>query len=272
MPELPEVESLRRLLAPHLEGRLVLGADVRERRLRAPIAPRFARLVCRRRVRALDRRGKYLVARLDRGALLLHLGMSGNLRLYEGRPPAPGRHDHVDLRFEGGRVLRLRDPRRFGLVDLLEGDPEDDARLRRLGPEPLDPSLDARRLREAAGGRATPIWAFLQDARRLAGVGNIYAAEALHVAGVHPLRPAGRLSLARWKRLLEAVREVLLLAIEEGGTTLRDHGDPWGRPGGYGERRRVYGREGEACLRCGRTVKRVVRLGRSAFFCPGCQF
>ncbi len=201
-------------------------------------------------------------------------GLPGGAR----RPPPeapPGERLHQPRDLEGEQVGE--DPVRGAgvpleeLVDLLEGDPARDRRLRRLGPEPFDPSLDGRRLREAARGRVTPVWAFLQDGRRLAGVGNIYAAEALHEAGVHPLRPAGSLSLARWERLLGALREVLALAIEEGGTTLRDHGDPWGRPGGYGERRRVYGREGEPCPRCGRRVERVVRLGRSAFFCPGCQ-
>ena len=279
MPELPEVETVRRTLAPHLVGRRVTEVVVRNQALRVRVDRRaLAARVAGHRIGALRRRAKYLLAEVEGGAVLvLHLGMSGRLTVVPRALPLH-KHDHLVFRLEprAGRPLeelRFRDPRRFGLAVVLDtGEVAGSALFRHLGPEPLDPAaLDAERLRARARGRRAPIKSLLLDARLLVGVGNIYACESLHRAGIDPRTPADRLGPRRWERVLGAVREVLAGSIAEGGTSLNDYRDGEGRPGLYQVTLAVYGREGEPCRGCGRRIRRIVQSGRSTFFCGGCQ-
>jgi formamidopyrimidine-DNA glycosylase len=269
MPELPEVETVRRGLAPHLEGHRLRGVRAREGRLRWPVADDLDARLRGRRVLALERRGKYLLLRLDRGSLICHLGMSGSLRLC-GEADAPGKHDHVDLLLDDGRLLRYRDPRRFGAL-LWSAAPERHPLLAHLGVEPLSPEFDGSRLHALCRGRSTSIKALLMDARRIVGVGNIYANEALFHAGIDPRLAAGRLGRPRCARLAEAIRDTLTRAIAAGGSSLRDFVDGHGQPGYFQQTYSVYGRAGEPCRRCGGDIELLRQNGRSTFFCPRCQ-
>ncbi|MEF8982862.1 bifunctional DNA-formamidopyrimidine glycosylase/DNA-(apurinic or apyrimidinic site) lyase [Thiohalorhabdus sp.] len=275
MPELPEVEVTRQGIAPHLEGRLLRGAQVRESRLRWPVPADLDALVRDREVAAVRRRAKYLIldlARSDRPttALLIHLGMSGSLRVVPEATPLH-RHDHLDLRIEGGSVLRLRDPRRFGAVLWTETEPEGHERLAGLGPEPLGHELTGAYLYRRSRGRTATVKAFLMDASVVVGVGNIYASEALFRAGIHPGRAAGRLGRTRYTRLAGAVQQILTEAIAAGGTTLRDFTDSEGAPGYFRQQLAVYGHEGAPCPGCGRALRRAVIAQRASFFCTRCQ-
>lgn len=269
MPELPEVETTRRGIAPHLEGRVITGALVRDARLRWPV-PDLGALLAGRRVLAVERRAKYLLLRFAHGTLIAHLGMSGSLRVLPSDSPAR-RHDHVDLVF-GDRCLRLHDPRRFGALLWSPGaDPLQHPRLRDLGPEPFDVAFDGAYLHRAARGRRAPIKALLMDGRVVVGVGNIYATESLFLAGIHPARASGRVSLARLERLATEVKAVLGRAVERGGTTLRDFVNESGEPGYFAQELFVYGRAGQPCRRCGQTI-RTRQIGqRASAYCPGCQ-
>lgn len=273
MPELPEVESTRRSLLGPLLGRRVLALTVREARLRWPVPPDLPQILAGQQVLGIDRRAKYLLWRFTNGTLLVHLGMSGSLRVLG---PGAGDqclrpHDHLEFRFDDGTVLRYHDPRRFGSVHWLDGDPALHALLRELGPEPLEPGFDGDTLWRAGRERRVPVKQLLMDGAVVVGVGNIYASESLFLAGVDPRRKANRVSRARYARLAGAVREVLGQAVATGGTTLRDYVDGNGQPGEFALRLNVYGREGEACPHC-TTEIRQVRLGqRSTFFCPNCQ-
>jgi formamidopyrimidine-DNA glycosylase len=269
MPELPEVETVRRGLAPDLLGQRMQGAAVRQTRLRWPVPEDLDARLCQRRIEAVERRGKYLLLRLDHGCLILHLGMSGSLRIQDGAVP-PGRHDHVDLRLEDGRVLRLRDPRRFGAV-LWSETPAEHPLLASLGIEPLHADFDANWLHAATRGRAAPIKAFIMDAHHIVGVGNIYANESLFLARLHPATAAGRLSLARCTRLVEAIKVTLEAAIRAGGSSLRDFVDGHGNPGYFQQGYQVYGRAGEACPRCGGVILSLRQSGRATYYCPRCQ-
>ncbi len=273
MPELPEVEVLRRSLAPRLEGRRLGRVVVRESRLREPVSVAKLRRDCsRQRVLDLRRRAKYLLVDLTGDkTLVVHLGMSGRLTLGpKGRPEEA--HEHVAIEVEDDGELRFRDPRRFGLVfsaptRLLERD----RHFCHLGVEPLDGAFDGAYLAELAAGRKAPIKSFLMDARNVVGVGNIYVCEALFRAGVHPWRRAGRIARPRWDRIAASIREVLAEAIAEGGTTLNDFADGSGEAGYFQVALDVYGREGEDCSRCGRTLRRKTLSNRGTFYCPGCQ-
>lgn len=270
MPELPEVETTRRGVAPHVEGRRVRQLIVREPRLRWPVPPELAQRLAGQTVERLQRRAKYLLFRTGSGTLLWHLGMSGSLRvLLQPRPPAS--HDHLDLLFEGGACLRYRDPRRFGSLHWVEGDPYAHPLLAHLGPEPFDPGFDGDYLYRLSRGRRTAVKSFLMDAETVVGVGNIYANESLFRAGVHPGRRAGAVGLERYRQLAEAVRLVLRAAIAAGGTTLRDFVDSDGAAGYFSQQLSVYGRVGEPCPGCERPI-RSTRLGqRATYFCPHCQ-
>lgn len=270
MPELPEVETTRRGIGPLIAGAEVTDVVVRDHRLRWPVPGDLAAQLRGRSVRSLDRRAKYLLLRMDDPTLIIHLGMSGSLQLVcDDR--APGRHDHVDLLFSGGQVLRYTDPRRFGSFHVTAGEPADHPLLARLGPEPLEAAFTGDWLYRRSRGRRQAVKAFIMDAATVVGVGNIYAAEALFRAGVHPARPAGRVGPARYGRLAEAVREVLADAITAGGTTLRDFVDGGGRPGYFRQSLYVYGRAGEPCPACGRPL-RLIRVGqRSTCYCTRCQ-
>ncbi|MFA9461392.1 bifunctional DNA-formamidopyrimidine glycosylase/DNA-(apurinic or apyrimidinic site) lyase [Thiohalorhabdus methylotrophus] len=271
MPELPEVEVTRLGIQPHTEGRLLEGARIREPRLRWPVPEGLHERLRGRRIRAVERRAKYLLLRLEPGGtLLIHLGMSGSLRVVPAEtPPAP--HDHVDLLLEDGRVLRLRDPRRFGAVLWTEEAPEIHPRLAGLGPEPLSPALTGTHLHRRSRGRKLAVKSFLMDPQVVVGVGNIYASEALFRAGIHPGREAGRIGRERYDRLARAVAEVLEAAIAAGGTTLRDFTSSDGAPGYFRQQLAVYGHAGAACPGCGATIEKAVIGQRSSFFCPKCQ-
>ncbi len=269
MPELPEVETTRLGIAPHLIGRTVSGVLVRERRLRWPVPARLARALPGQMIKDVWRRAKYLLLTLDHGSLILHLGMSGSLRIVADSQP-PGKFDHLDLVLDNGRCLRLRDPRRFGSAHWTEAAPERHVLLERLGPEPLGPDFTPDYLFRVTRGRRRAVRDLLLDSHIVAGIGNIYANEALFRASIDPRRAAGRISRDRCARLIEALRVTLAAAIRAGGTTLRDFSSN-GRPGYFQQTLAVYGRRGEPCPECGAAV-RAVRLGqRSAFFCPRCQ-
>lgn len=268
MPELPEVEVTRLGLEPGLAGRVISGVAVRQPRLRWPISPGVHTLAGRT-IRRVRRRGKYLLVDCGDGHLIIHLGMSGSLRLL-ARGIVPGKHDHFDLLL-GDRVLRLRDPRRFGAVLWTAESPEAHPLLAHLGIEPLSRALDAARLHALTRGHRAPIKQFLMDGRRVVGVGNIYANESLFRAGINPRMPAGRLSLEQCKRLSSAIKHTLRAAIRAGGSSLRDFVGTDGNQGYFQQRYWVYDRAGERCRRCGGQVKRIVQGQRATYFCAGCQ-
>lgn len=270
MPELPEVETTLRGIAPHVVGQCIVTVEVRERRLRWPV-PRAVDELAGCRISAASRRGKYLLLEVEgQGTLILHLGMSGSLRLVNPNVEWR-RHDHLAIRLASGRELRLHDPRRFGCVLFTRGDPQRHKLLRELGPEPLGETFDADCLATAARGRKVAIKQCIMNSHVVVGVGNIYACEALFMAGIHPTRAAGRISRARLAALVAAIREVLGASIKQGGTTLRDFLHEDGKPGYFKQSLRVYDREGEPCRVCGGPVRRAVQGGRSTFYCPQCQ-
>lgn len=269
MPELPEVETTRRGLAPHLVGRRVTAVDVRQPRLRWPVAPELSAHLPGQRIDAIERRAKYLLVHVQSGSALLHLGMSGALRVLPADAP-PGPHDHVDWRLDSGRVLRYTDPRRFG-CQLWQPPGEIHPLLAGLGPEPLSDEFDGDVLWRRSRGRSAAVKLLLMDAAVVVGVGNIYANEALFAAGIHPKRAAGTVSRARFARLADEVKRILAHAIARGGTTLRDFISPDGAPGYFEQELAVYGRGGEPCRACGTPI-RVGTIGqRSTFHCPRCQ-
>lgn len=269
MPELPEVETTRRGIEPHVVGRTVSTLDVRQPRLRWPVPAELSALLPGKTVEAVKRRGKYLLLQFDCGYLLVHLGMSGSLRVVE-RSKTPGKHDHVDLCLSDGKALRLTDPRRFGAV-LWQDANEVHELLAHLGPEPLSDEFDDQYLLAKAKGRKTAIKTFLMDSKVVVGVGNIYANEALFAAGIHPKRAAGQISAARMNRLVYEVKRVLAAAIEQGGTTLKDFVGGDGKPGYFKQQLNVYGRAGEPCVSCKKPLKEI-RLGqRATVYCSHCQ-
>ncbi|EIK54950.1 formamidopyrimidine/5-formyluracil/ 5-hydroxymethyluracil DNA glycosylase [Stutzerimonas stutzeri TS44] len=269
MPELPEVETTRRGIVPYLVGQRVSRVIVRERRLRWPIPEDLDVRLSGQRIEAVERRAKYLLIRFEAGTLIAHLGMSGSLRLVEGTLP-PARHEHVDLLLESGQALRYTDPRRFGAL-LWSDDPLNHVLLARLGPEPLSETFDGERLFQLSRGRSMAVKPFIMDNAVVVGVGNIYASEALFAAGIDPRRPAGSISRARYLKLADEIKRILALAIERGGTTLRDFVGGDGKPGYFQQELFVYGRGGEFCKHCGTTL-REVRLGqRASVYCSRCQ-
>lgn len=272
MPELPEVETVCRGLAPRLVGRAIVRVDQRCDALRIPLPPRFAERVTGRRIAAIGRRAKYILVHLDDGAVMLvHLGMSGRLVLHNGSPRAPGRHDHVIFHTDDGGHLTFNDPRRFGLITLAAADElERHPLLAGLGPEPLDEGFTGTALAARLAGKRTPIKAALMDQRVVAGLGNIYACESLFHAGLSPRRMASTVRRRRAARLVAAVREVLRAAIEAGGSSLRDYVQASGQRGYFQHRFSVYNRAGEPCpgCDCGGAIRRIVQAGRSTFYCP----
>lgn len=270
MPELPEVETTRRGLEPLIVGRTVTGVRVHNRALRWPVPPGLERTLAGQTFLAVGRRSKYLLMRCDGGTLIIHLGMTGHLRVVPADEPRR-KHDHVELLLDDGRALRFNDSRRFGAILWSQDDPLAHPLLRNLGPEPFDGSFTAGYLAGRAQGRVVAVKPFLMDAKTVVGVGNIYASEALFRAGIDPRRPAGKVSRAAFARLVKEVRAVLLEAIEAGGTTIRDFANSDGEPGYFRISLRVYGRSGEGCVVCGAPIKQV-RLGqRSTYFCAKCQ-
>ncbi|BAV32952.1 5-hydroxymethyluracil DNA glycosylase [Sulfuricaulis limicola] len=270
MPELPEVETTRRGIEPHTVGRTVVRLVVRNPALRWRVTPKLVQEFSGQTIRSVTRRGKYLLFATDAGAAILHLGMSGSLRVAPCTQAA-NIHDHVDIVLDNGDCLRLHDPRRFGCLLWTRDDPQKHKLLRDLGPEPLAADFSGDHLFVKSRRRKRAIRDFLLDSRVLAGIGNIYANEALFAAGLRPMRAAGRISKDQYARLTQAIRATLNRALKAGGTTLRDFRNGRGEPGYFQLSLNVYGRGGERCLVCGTAIK-AKRLGqRSAFFCPKCQ-
>ncbi len=270
MPELPEVETTRRGLEPLLVGQRIRAAVVRERRLRQPVPRRLPQLVAGATIRGLARRGKYLLVDCGTGTLIVHLGMSGRLWVVRDGA-APARHDHFDLVLANGTVVRLRDPRRFGLVLWQAGDPLAHALLARIGIEPLSDAFDGAWLHRVTRNRGAAIKQVLMNGHIVAGVGNIYANEALFHAGIHPRTPARRVSRARCDRLAEKIRYTLELAITAGGSSLRDYVAADGMAGNFQSQFMVYGRADSPCQRCGTAIREIRQGQRSTFYCPKCQ-
>ena len=285
MPELPEVETVRRALVPVMEGRRILSAHVGRPDLRWPLPDRLASRLAGRQVGGLQRRGKFALLPLDRGeTILLHLGMSGSIRIHQTKPPI-GKHDHIILTMSAApdaaagvgpspqevaqNWVVFNDPRRFGWLDLFTG--ETHPMLADMGPEPLGNGFSASYLVSALAGRTGPIKTALLNQALVAGIGNIYACEALFLAGLSPRRKAGSIRGGRAERLVAAIRTVLTHAIEDGGTSLRDHVQPGGEIGYFVQRLSVYGRAGQACRICDSTIRSITQSGRSSFYCPDCQ-
>jgi formamidopyrimidine-DNA glycosylase len=270
VPELPEVETTRRGIRGALRGRHIVELVVREPRLRWRIDASLPALLTGRVVRDVRRRAKYLLIDLDGGTLILHLGMSGSLRVL-APATALRPHDHYDLLVDSGRCLRFNDPRRFGSLHWVAGDANEHPLLAGLGPEPLESSFDADYLVARARRRKVAIKQFLMDQKVVVGVGNIYASEALHRAGINPRRPAGRIARPRYEALVGAIRQVLGEAIRQGGTTLRDYVNADGTPGYFRQKLYVYERTGKPCRRCRTPIRQIVQGQRSTYFCPRCQ-
>ena len=285
MPELPEVETVRRGLAPAMEGRRIVTVEARRPDLRFPLPARFSERLAGARIGPLARRGKYLIAPLDTGeALMAHLGMSGRFTVvategaqrpgdfYYAAPPDPT-HTHVVFALEGGVRVEYNDPRRFGFMDLLPGEWEQAGPFAAMGPEPLGNGFSGAHLAAVFEGRTQNVKASLLDQRLVAGLGNIYVCEALHRVGISPKRAAGRIGAARREALAAAFRQVLEEAITAGGSSLKDYAQADGALGYFQHGFRVYDREGDACLTpaCGGIVRRIVQAGRSTFYCSDCQ-
>lgn len=270
MPELPEVETTRRGIEPHIAGHTILAVIVREPRLRWPVPENIHQILSGKTIVRVKRRAKYLLLDTGSGHLILHLGMSGSLRVLATDTPAE-KHDHIDILFSNGQRLRYTDPRRFGAVLWSESPLHEHKLLKNLGPEPLDGEFTPERLYRMSRGKRVPIKTFIMDNKVVVGVGNIYASEALFKAGIRPDRACEKISRSRYERLVEAIKETLAKAIEQGGTTLRDFVGGDGKPGYFQQELAVYGRAGQPCIKCG-TLIQTIKLGnRSSCFCPHCQ-
>ena len=278
MPELPEVETVRRALAPVLTQHYVTAAFVGRDDLRWPLPENLAGRLIGRQFTDVDRRGKYVLMHLDQqDILLLHLGMSGSIRIYD-TPPSLGKHDHIMLTLAASptaapcHYIVLNDPRRFGWVDLFSATHQDHHKLlRHMGPEPLGNAFSAAHLQTVFTGRQGPVKNALLNQQLIAGIGNIYASEALFHAGISPRRKAATIVGQRAERLATAIVKTLRAAIEDGGTSLRDHVQPVGEIGYFVQRLAVYGRDGQACRACTTPIKMIVQSGRSSFYCSRCQ-
>ncbi len=273
MPELPEVETVRRMLDASVRGRTIRSVRLSGARLREPVSPSLPRRLRGRAIGEVGRRGKYLLVGLDGGLTLLsHLGMSGRWLVVPRASRPPGDHVHVRIGFAGGGELWFEDARRFGLLRLvrtaaLGRDPG----LARLGPDPLAEPPTGAGLRSAARGTRLAVKSFLMDQKRIAGLGNIYASEVLHRAGIDPRRRAGGLVRREWEEVARSIRTVLGEAVDRMGTTFSTYRTLWGEPGAYGDQLRVYDRAGEPCRGCGTPIRRIVQGQRSTFYCPVCQ-
>ncbi|ADJ27434.1 bifunctional DNA-formamidopyrimidine glycosylase/DNA-(apurinic or apyrimidinic site) lyase [Nitrosococcus watsonii] len=270
MPELPEVETVRRGIEPHLVGRQIHTVIVRESRLRWPIPLFLTQNLIGQSFLAVGRRGKYLLLNCTQGTIIFHLGMSGSLRLVTNNTP-PAKHDHLDILLNSGRCLRFNDPRRFGSVSWTQANPVHHPLLEILGPEPLESLFDGHYLFKHSRHRRAPVKVFIMNHRIVVGIGNIYANEALFLAGIHPRRSAGRIGLARYQRLADTIKTVLDNAIQAGGTTLRNFLTSDGKPGYFVHQLQIYNRNAHPCPVCGTPI-RLERIGqRASYYCPRCQ-
>ncbi len=269
MPELPEVETARRGIAPHIEGETIAAVVIRDRRLRWPVSHDVDKQLPGATVTTVERRAKYLLINTSNGSAILHLGMSGHVHIVDRGTPA-GVHDHVDIEFSNEKALRLTDPRRFGSLHWCEN-PQEHALIRNLGPEPLGNDFDGQYLWSRSRGRRVAVKQFIMNAHIVVGVGNIYANESLFIAGIHPKRAAGRIALHRYEKLATAIKDVLDRAIKAGGTTLRDFYGGDGEAGYFRQQLEVYDREGEHCRVCNTMISAIVQGQRSTYYCKNCQ-
>jgi len=270
MPELPEVETTRAGIEPHLLGQRVIEVKVYQYKLRQPVTAGLAAGLKAKEIQSVERRGKYLLLKSVGGTAIIHLGMSGSLRLVDKDVPLE-KHDHVEFLLEGGQSLRYRDPRRFGVVLWTTKDPMQHPLIAKLGVEPLEVGFDADYLYKIAQQRSVAIKQLIMNGQVVVGVGNIYASESLFRAGIHPTRSAKRISRARCERLVVAIKSVLAEAIEQGGTTLRDFYNGAGEPGYFKQCLQVYGRGGEPCMQCNAVIRQIVQGQRSTYYCGRCQ-
>ena len=270
MPELPEVETTRRGISPHIENNIVTRVVVRNRNLRWPIPTGLNKKLSQQTITSVIRRAKYLLINTDIGTLIIHLGMSGSLRILSTNE-AVEKHDHFEMQFKDGLCLRLRDPRRFGCVLWTKDEPLDHKLLIKLGPEPLDKAFNSELLFQKSRKRKTTIKQFIMDAKIVVGVGNIYASESLFLAGINPKRLAGKITKKNSGDLTNAIKKILKQAIKQGGTTLKDFRSSDGKPGYFQQKLKVYDRQGEACITCNKPIKQITLGQRSTFYCTQCQ-
>ncbi len=270
MPELPEVETSCRGIEPHLLNTTITAITIRQHKLRWPIPTDLPALAEKQKIRQVYRRAKYIILKLDNGSIIIHLGMSGSLRICSKKLAAE-KHDHIDICVSNKNILRLRDPRKFGCVLWAAGDVNQHKLLKPLGPEPLQADFDAHYLHNKSRKRQCSIKALIMNSHIVVGVGNIYASEALFRAGINPKRKAGNISLLRLQKLVDAIKLTLQLAIKEGGTTLRDFTGISGQPGYFAQKLLVYGRTNEACTQCGNAIKQFTQQARSTYYCSHCQ-
>lgn len=270
MPELPEVETTLRGIKPHIAEQTITNVIIRHTGLRWPIPNNIKKILIGCIVKEISRRGKYLLFETLKGSIIMHLGMSGRLRILQEFVP-PAKHDHIDLEFSNGAILRFTDPRRFGAFLWQAGDVSQHPLLANLGPEPFSTTFNAKYLLQRAKGRSVAVKSFLMDSKTVVGVGNIYANEALYEAGIHPKRSAGKIDLLEYQKLVVAVKKILKSAIRQGGTTLKDFSDSEGKKGYFKVYLNVYGRGGLPCFECGKELNEI-RLGqRTTVFCSSCQ-
>jgi formamidopyrimidine-DNA glycosylase len=270
MPELPEVETTRLGITPHITGQTIDNIIVRNKNLRWPITATLKKDLLNRQFQKIERRGKYLLCYTDHGCMIMHLGMSGSLRIVD-KKIKPEKHDHLDILFASGKVLRFHDPRRFGSVIWTRKDPLQHKLIKDLGPEPLSKDFNGEWLYKRSRKRTQAIKNFIMDNHNVVGVGNIYASESLFLAGINPKRKAGNVSLERYEHLVSAIKKILKQAIKQGGTTLRDFVNGDGKPGYFQQQLNVYARAGLPCKKCKSTIKEIKLGQRSSFYCASCQ-
>jgi len=270
MPELPEVETTKRGISPHILNRKVKAANIYFPTLRWPIDPEISSELPGQKLEAIIRRGKYLIFQFKTGSLLLHLGMSGSLRIVTSKDPRE-KHDHFELVFSNKHILRLRDPRRFGAVLWTKESWDQHKLIKNLGPEPLNNDFSGEYLFKESCNKSLAIKNYIMNSKIIVGVGNIYASESLFKAGINPKKAANKVSKQRYILLADAIKSVLSASIKQGGTTLKDFSDPNGNPGYFALHLNVYGRAGEECFQCNKKIKQCVIGQRSTFYCPHCQ-
>jgi len=270
MPELPEVETTCRGIAPHLLQQTISNVIVRQPKLRWPITKNLKKHLTGQTIEQVERRGKYILIATSAGTLIIHLGMSGSLRICDQSSPSE-KHDHFVLHLQSGQCLRLKDPRRFGAVLFTRNDPGTHKLLKDLGPEPLTRAFTGSTLFTQSRNKKVAIKQFIMNSKVVVGVGNIYASEALFLAGIHPQRVAGQISAERYQRLAKTIKQVLRAAIKQGGTTLRDFTGSDGTPGYFKQKLKVYGRATAPCPKCSRPIKQITQGQRSTFYCTRCQ-
>ena len=270
MPELPEVETTCKGISPHLTNKTISKIIIRQPKLRWPIPSKIKSLLPDIKIQSVTRRAKYILIKTKLGTLILHLGMSGSLRIIKSTTP-PDKHDHFDLALKNGFCLRFHDPRRFGCILWTEDDPFSHKLLNQLGPEPLSDNFTADLLHKQSRNRKINIKQFIMNGHIVVGVGNIYASESLFLAGIHPRKAANTVSLIRYKKLVSSIKKVLAAAIKQGGTTLKDFTQSDGKPGYFQQQLNVYGRKGEKCSVCKKPITHCVLGQRATYYCTQCQ-